>query len=71
MDDLERLARLYDRYANTRDPFTGDAFQARREFHDMLDDLFRHAGGSEVSRDDFRKEAIRRCRQFLNKNPNV
>ena len=67
VEQIARLAELYDRYNNALDPFSIECEGAKRSFQKLAESLhFAHA--SEVSFPDFRYELVQRCREYLRKN---
>ena len=58
--DLERLATLYDRFANHLDPLSIGWKNCRREYLDALEDLHQRFG-SGIPVEEFRREAQRAC----------
>ncbi|MBI4327341.1 MAG: hypothetical protein HY674_19070 [Chloroflexi bacterium] len=67
VEQVARLAGLYDRYNNALDPLSEDAVQARRQFDDRVSNLH-SAHAPDVNFFDFRYEVVRRCREYLQKN---
>ena len=71
-EDIARLASLYDRFVHALDPFSEDAATAEREFKRNLADAFdtaciRNSELKQIGFSNFRREAIKRCRQHLKK----
>ena len=68
VEQIARLAELYDRYNNALDPFSTDANEAKREFHELASTLHvSHA--PDVNFVAFRFELVRHCREYLLRNP--
>jgi len=66
-DLLARLAELYDQYQNSLRPLARERIQAGRAFHELLATL--HAThAADISFDEFRRETVLRCREYLRKN---
>lgn len=66
-EELKELAELYDKFAHALDPFSEDRDQAEEAFHRKLEHLrCTHAPG--IPSRDFRREAVRQCKNFLRKN---
>ena len=59
-EELERLAVLYDRFANHLDPLSGGWKRCRQEYLDALVELHTRFG-SGVPFEDFRRETQRVC----------
>ena len=68
VSEVGNLAELYDRYANALDPITPESKQAKRQFYARLDALYQQAGEG-ANFDAFRLELVRRCKEYLRKNP--
>ena len=67
VEQIARLADLYDRYNNALDPLSDDCAEAKRLFHELADGL--HAThGPDVNFLEFRHELVQRCRDYLRKN---
>ena len=68
VEQIARLAELFDRYNNALDPLSEDCLQARRQFDELTNNL--HAArAAELKFPDFRYEVVRLCREYLRKNP--
>jgi hypothetical protein len=67
VEQIARLAEIFDRYNNALDPFALDCLSAKREFDEFSGQL--HAvHAPEVKFPDFRYELVRHCRDYLRKN---
>lgn len=65
--EVEDLANLYDRFANTLDPFSDDRDRAEENFYKKLTFLHcAHAYNTDFP--EFRREAVRQCKLYLKKN---
>ena len=67
VEQIARLAELFDRYNNSLDPFSKDCLAARVEFNDLAGALHL-AHAADVDFLEFRYELVRRCREYLRKN---
>jgi hypothetical protein len=67
VEQLARLAELYDRYNNALDPLSDDCRRAKRQF-DELTEALHAARAPEVNFHDFRYELLKHCREYLRKN---
>ena len=66
-EQLAQVAELYDRYQNSLDPHSPDRAEAGRLFKERLATL--HAThAADIPFDQFRREIILRCRDFLRKS---
>ncbi len=66
-EQLRHLAELYNGFANPLDPFDPRAEECEAAFSGMLDDLHATHAPSFFGA-DFRRVAIRQCREWLRKN---
>jgi hypothetical protein len=67
VEQIARLAELFDRYNNALDPFSADCRLAQQQFDDLVESL--HADHApETKFLDFRFELVRQCRDYLRKN---
>ena len=67
VEQVARLAVLFDRYNNALDPFSTDCEEAKGEFDELIESL--HASHApETKLFDFRYELVRQCRDYLRKN---
>ena len=67
VEQIARLAELYDRYNNAFDPASQDCRQAGKDFKSILSTL--HAThAAEIDFNEFRLEVVRICREYLRKN---
>ncbi len=67
VDEIARLAELYDRYANAIDRKSPDRAIARRQFLLRLEMLY-HQEAPGISYEAFRFELANRCKQYLKRN---
>ncbi len=67
-DEIEALAKLYDRFAHALDPFDPARDEAEHRFDRKLVDLHLTLAPKTDFR-EFRREAVRACKSFLRKNP--
>ena len=67
VEQIARLAELYDRFNNALDPFSEECRRAKAELETSISHL-RSAHASDVSYSEFRYELIRNCRDYLRKN---
>lgn len=67
LDEIARLAELYDRYANALDRKSPDRALARRQFLARIESLYQQEGTA-VSYEAFRFEIVKRCKAHLQKN---
>lgn len=66
-EQLAVLAELYDRYQHSLRPLAPERAEAGRAFSALLERL--HAAHApDVAFDDFRRETIVRCREYLRRN---
>ena len=66
-EPLAQLAELYDQYQNSLHPLSAERAEAARLFKERLASL--HAThAADISFDQFRREIVQRCREFLRKN---
>ena len=66
-EQLARLAELYDQYQNSLRPLAPARTEAGHAFKELLASL--HAAhAADVPFDQFRRESINRCREYLRKN---
>jgi len=64
---LARLVALYSEFHQALDPFHPSVLKAEKEFFELLHSLHTtHA--ADLSYDDFRRYAVRRCKLHLWKN---
>ena len=68
VEQIARLAELYDRYNNALDPLSVSCRAAKREFEELTVNLHT-VRALDVSFPEFRCELIRHCREYLRKNP--
>jgi len=66
--EIAELAGLYDQYANAIDPLPPERQRAKRLFYGLLERLHVQ-DASNVQFDTFRLEAVRRCKDYLRRNP--
>jgi len=67
VEQIARLAALYDRYNNALDPLSADCRQAKQQFDELTDTL--HAThASDVNFLEFRCELVHQCRDYLRRN---
>ena len=67
VEQIARLAVLFDRYNNALDPFSDDCAEAKQQFDELVESLHAsHAPETKVA--DFRYELVRQCREYLRKN---
>ncbi len=67
VEQIARLAELYDRYNNALDPLSNDCSQAKRQFDELAASL-QSTHASDVNPLNFRFELVRMCRDYLRKN---
>ena len=67
VEQIARLAELYDRYNNALDPFSIKCEEPKRSFQELAESLH-VAHASEVNFPEFRYELVHRCREYLRKN---
>ena len=67
VEQIARLAELFDRYNNALDPSSEDCLMAKRQFNDLMGGLH-SAHAPELNFPDFRYELVRQCREYLRKN---
>jgi len=67
VEQIARLAELYDRFNNALDPFSEECRKAKAELESSISNLH-SAHASDVSFSEFRYELIRNCREYLRKN---
>ena len=67
-EELAALADLYARSAYNLDPSSQDARRANAEFLRKVDELYEREGLRSVSKLEFKRELIRRCKAFLRRN---
>jgi hypothetical protein len=67
VEQIARLAELYDRFNNALDPFSEECRRAKDELEASISNLH-SAHASDVSFSEFRCELIRHCREYLRKN---
>jgi len=66
-EQLAQLAELYDQYQNSLHPLSPERAEAARLFKDRLASLHvTHA--ADVPFDQFRREIVQHCREYLRKN---
>ena len=68
LDQIARLAEIYDQYNNALDPLSKAAEDAKRKFETFTANLH-SAHAPEVEFSEFRYELVRHCREYLRKNP--
>ena len=67
VEQIARLAELYDRFNNALDPASEDCRTAKRELDELVERL--HATHApDVSYLDFRYQLVSHCREYLRKN---
>jgi len=67
VEQIARLAELYDRFNNALDPFSEECRKAKSELEASISNLHStHA--SDVRYSEFRFELIRYCIEYLRKN---
>lgn len=67
VEQIARLAELYDRYNNALDPLSEDCLRAKQQMDELIESLHTtHA--PDVNFCDFRYELIGHCREYLRKN---
>ena len=66
-EQLARLAELYDQYQNSLRPLAPERAEAGRAFRDLLASLH-NTHAADVSFDNFRRQTVERCREYLRKN---
>ena len=67
VEQIARVAALFDRYNNALDPFSEDCREAHQDF-DQLVEALHTTHGPEIKLLDFRFELVRQCRDYLRKN---
>ena len=67
VEQIARLAELYDRYNNALDPSSEDSQAAKCTFDESVRSLH-SARAAAVNFLDFRYELVRHCREYLRKN---
>lgn len=66
-EQLAQLAELYDQYQNSLRPLSRERVEAGRLFKERLANL--HAAHApDISFDDFRRETVGHCRDYLRRN---
>jgi len=68
IEEIARLAELYDRYNNALDPLSEACRRAKEELDERIAALH-GAHAAEVGLAEFRYEVVRHCREYLRKNP--
>ncbi len=67
VEQIARLAALFDRYNNALDPLSEDCRKAKLDFERLADSL--HAThASDISFLEFRYEFVHQCRDYLRRN---
>ena len=66
-EQLAALAELYDRYQNSLRPLVPERAEAGRAFKELLDRLY-SAHAPDIPFDDFRRETVAHCREYLRNN---
>ena len=67
VEQIARLAELFDRYNHALDPLSVDCLLAKHPFDELVSRLH-SAHAPDVNFYDFRYELVRRCREYLRKN---
>ena len=67
VEQIARLAELYDRYNNALDPSSEDSQAAKGIFDELVRNLH-SARAADLNFLDFRYELVSHCREYLRKN---
>ena len=67
VEQIARLAELYDRFNNALDPASEDCHQAKRELDELMSSLHT-TRAPEVNYTEFRYHLVSLCREYLRKN---
>ena len=66
-EQLQELYQLYDRFHGALDPLALEVLEAERAFFQELDS-FHSTPAPEIPFHEFRRQAIRKCKEYLRKS---